>query len=214
MNINELITITIEKAQNGDFLVAGLVLFFIILFNINNISDFLVRREERKWKYIKETIGLDSISDNVKKLLEEELNKIVFRKITGISASKNMRETILKLISLPDGELQDSHFTKARQHLHMHNNKLEVKLEIIDWFHHKFSWFSAIYVALWVFIAFAIPFTVHTMTATQLILNLLIGFALLGFFMFLVSQTVPYSVAKKIKPLLEKYQQDQANEPA
>lgn len=211
--MNELINAAIEKAQAGDFLVAGFILFFIIIFNMNNISDFLVRREERKWKYIKETIELDAISGNVKKLLEEELNKIAFRKITGISASKNMRETILILISLPDGELQDNHFTKARQYLHMHNNKLEVKLEAIDWFHHKFSWFSAIYVALWVFIAFALPFAVHTMTTTQLVLDLLIGFALLGFFMFLVSQTVPYSVAKKIKPLLEKYQQEQTNQP-
>lgn len=192
---------------NDNWPVLALVAFLVLVFNLKSIQEFLEKQGTRKENFIKEAIELKSVSDSARKLLEEELDYLIVKKATGISADKYMREAILQILEKSKGDLQIFHFARAREHIRMKDKKLVIELGSIDWIQHKYHWFGAIFMALLAFIAFAAPIAAKAITAYQFATSYLLGFAAFAFSMFIVSQTIPYAIAKRIAAKLVKYQE-------
>lgn len=202
--LEKLLEHLLNSLDKGNWLVVIVIIAIAVIVNIKAILEFFERRGKRRDEFVKESLKLEEVKDSTRFFLEEELNYLVFKRITGISANKILREKIKILIDKSNGELQTFQLAHASNHLKMKDGKLTINITIADNIEYIFNWSFAIFILLFSLFCLLLPIIVKGIAIQQIVI--FIGLSVLMFFfgLFLVSQTLPIFVAKKIHPIIEK----------
>jgi hypothetical protein len=210
--LEKLLKLAIENANLTTwlaFLVSAIIL--TVLKNIKSIIEYSERKDSKREKYIKDMLRIKSIDAITKNFLEEEINCIVFRKMTGITADRVNRETIASIIERSNGELPAFRIARAWRFLKMKDRKLHVQIKKVDTAEHYFNRGAAAVMTLFTVAVVLQIFILKGTTPVQM--GALVAMGLLGFSFasFLIFQDFPYRVAKAIEPIIIRVQQEGAN---
>ncbi|WP_374327382.1 hypothetical protein [Azonexus sp.] len=202
--LDKILDTLLKSLENGNWLVVILVVAIAVVVNLRAILEFFERRGTRREEFVKDALKIDVVRDAARSVLEEELNYLVFKRVTGISADRALREKIKSLVDRSDGELQTFQFARARKHTTMKDGKLLIRITRSDKIEHLFNWSFAVLVAVFALLAFMLPTTVKGASFQQVAIFIGLGTLMFFFALFLVSQTTPITVAKHIKPIVER----------
>lgn len=206
--IDKLLEPLLKALETGNWGIVFVVVAIALIFNLRPVLDFLERREGRREEFVKDAIKIEAVAGAARSFLEEELNYLLFKKVTGIAANRALRDKIKDIVDRSAGEIQTFQLAKAKSHIKMKDGKLRVETTGIDkaeWF---FNWTLAIAMAFSALVFFMLPSAIKGITLQQLGTLMGLGFLLFLFALFLVSQTIPYSVARKLQPIVAKLESD------
>lgn len=210
--IDKLLDPLLKGLENGNWGIVFVVVAIALIVNLRPILEFLERRESRREEFVKEAIKIDAVAGSVRSFLEEELNYLLFKKVTGIPANRALREKIKDVVDRSAGEIQTFQLARAKKHMKMKDGKLEVSIDTsdkVEWF---FNWFAAIAMALFALGFFMLPSAIKGVTLQQLVTLMGLGFLFFLFALFLVSQTIPLSVARKLEPIITRLEFSSKND--
>lgn len=205
--LDELIKKLIDSLENGNWLIALVVIAIAIIVNLKDILEFLERQGNKKEEFIKEALKIDSVKGAARTFIEEELNYLIFKKVTGISADKVFREKVKEIIEKAEGELQFFQVARARKHLSVKEGKIIVKLSGWDRVEYYFNWVVAANTVVFGLLFLILPTTIKGLTIYQFAVFFFVSIISFFFSVFLAGQTMPFSEAKRIQPLIERVQQ-------
>jgi hypothetical protein len=201
----------LNALQNGNWGLFFVVIAIALIINLRAIQEFLEYRESRHERFVKEAIKIDSVDPLVRSFLAEELDHVLFKRVTGISADRALREKIKDLVDRSGGELKVSQIAKAKSHVKMKSGRLLIEFTAFDKFHSIVNYCFAIVIAVYALIFFMLPSAIKGVTIQQLTVFMLIGILLFFFSLFIISQTSPYQVARKLKPIIESLETQRAD---
>ena len=193
-----------KALESGNWSYVFLVAAVGLVFNLRTIFDFFERRENRREEFVKDAIKIDAVVGAARSFLEEELNYLLFKKVTGIAANRALREKLKDIVDRSGGEIQTFHLARVRGLLKMKDGKLTIvvgRFERFEWF---LNWVLAIAMALSALTFFLLPSSIKGMTFQQLASLMGLGVMFFFFALFLVSQTIPVSAAKWLTPIVER----------
>lgn len=200
--IERLLDPLLKALESGSWGVVFLLVAVAVIVNLRPILEFLERRESRREEFVKAALQVDAVAGAARAFLEEELNYLLFKRVTGIAADRHLREKLKDIVDRSAGELQTYQLAKAKSHLQMKNGKLLVVFRTSDRVEWVFNWTSAVVMAFFAIVLLMLPSTIKGVTLQQLLTLMTLGVVFFLFALFLVSQTISYSVAKKIAPVI------------
>ena len=220
INENELISLTVSDPV---LLAIGVILFIpaLVLFKAKSIVDFIEKRRKSKVINISNALECKYIDELTEGLTKEHLkNELInehFYLSTGISVEKELREAILKAYHDAKGKLSFTHYRRALRYLSFlgcekDGLSLKVKLtssdKYVNWLATGYGWVLVILgiILLIGTILYAVTIIGNTLVV---ILSLSMGFFLIIFGLVMISQTLPFSSAMKIKTKLEEQKEKQ-----
>ncbi|MNV33415.1 hypothetical protein D3C71_1247820 [compost metagenome] len=201
--IDKLLDPLLNGLESGNWGVVFVVVAVALIVNLRPILDFLERRESRREDFVREAIKIDAVAGAVRSFLEEELNYLLFKKVTGIPANKALRDKLKEIVDRSAGEIQTFQLARAKNHLRMKEGKLNVVIELIDRVEWCFNWVAAIAMTLFALVFFMLPNAIRGINFQQLVALMGMGFLFFLFALFLVRQTIPLSVARKLQPIIK-----------
>lgn len=210
--IDKLLDPLLKGLESGNWGIVFVVVAVALIVNLRPILDFLERRESRREEFVKEAIKIEAVAGAVRSFLEEELNYLLFKKVTGIPANRALRDKLKDVVDRSAGEIQTFQLARAKKHIKMKDGKLKVVLDTsdkVEWF---FNWAAAIAMTLFALGFFMLPSAIKGVTLQQLATLMGLGFLFFLFALFLVSQTIPLSVARKLEPIITKLESTPEND--
>lgn len=202
--MEKIITPLIDEISKGNYTTVITIILITFVFNLTKISAFFEQRKRVKIALLNEALKSDQVSEKTKKFFKELIETDYFDRITGISIHKTLREELLNSHERANGNIRFSHFKKSAPYLILKDNKLSIKLTVIDILSFAYNLITALLALVgslmfFVFIFFAqYPSSTPVSLATNIIMLFLL---ILGF--LLTTQCVPiisiYHVRKHLK---------------
>ncbi|KAL0630452.1 hypothetical protein Q9L58_010701, partial [Maublancomyces gigas] len=202
--IDKLLEPLFKALESGNWGIVFVVVAIALVFNLRPIFEFFERREGRREDFVKEALKIEGVASVVRSLLEEELNYLLFKKVTGIAANQPLRDKLKDIVDRSAGEIQTSQLARAKSHIKMQGGKLHVTTSAFDKAEWLFNWAFAIAMAVFAVAFFMLPSAIKGITFQQLGSLMGLGVLFFLFALFLVSQTIPYSTARRLQPLIAK----------
>jgi hypothetical protein len=210
--IDKLFDPFLKGLESGNWGIVFVVVAVALIVNLRPILEFLERRESRREEFVKEAIKIEAVAGAVRSFLEEELNYLLFKKVTGIPANRALRDKIKDVVDRSAGEIQTFQLARAKNHIKMKDGKLRIIIDTSDKAEWLFNWVAAIAMTLFALGFFMLPSAIKGVTLQQLATLMGIGFLFFLFALFLVSQTIPLSVARKLEPIITKLESPPDND--
>lgn len=201
--IDKLLDPLLKGLESGNWGIVFVVVAIALIVNLRPILEFVERRESRREEFVKEAIKIEAVAGAVRSFLEEELNYLLFKKVTGIPANRALRDKLKDIVDRSGGEIQTFQLARAKKHLRMKDGKLKINIDTSDKVEWLFNWAAAIAMALFALAFFMLPTAaIKGVTLQQLVTLMGLGFLFFIFSLFLVSQTISLSVARKLEPII------------
>jgi hypothetical protein len=195
-----------KNIANENWLGIFVVLFSVFFWKAKNIVEFMMGLKSLREKSLLNALKLKEVTGATRLFLEEEINAIIFKKVSGVWAEKTLREKILDIHDRAKGELSLFQFQKARKHLRIRNEKIVITISTFDKAEYILNWSVALIMAVLAFFSFAVIFVAQKILLLQAATLIGTGFLFFVVSLFLIFQTIPYSVAKHIKLMIEELQ--------
>ncbi len=201
----------LEALKTGNWSVFFIVIAIAVLLNLRSLSEFLEDRATRHQRFVQEALKLEALNQTSRAFLEEELNYIVFRRITGISADEVLKEKLWDVISRSGGELQIRQLSKAREFIRMKDGKLQLVVTTYDVGYAIVNLVFGALVALIGLALFMLPGLVKQTSIDQILTSAAVGFVAFAFALFMVAQASPTFVARRLAPVLDRIEAPRAD---
>lgn len=190
------------------------VIFTLFLFRVKIIYDFIDEFNNRKLYSLRELLADDNISRKAKIILQDKIDLIAYKKVTGITADKYMQKKIIDCYENAEGRLKYSDFRRAFIFLEINDNgKLEIRKP--NFIERIFQWLSVlaslIIFLLLSFFLFAFVYATISISGRIALFLLIISLIfLLFFFLWHVSliptaNRITIEMEKKIDQKLRPY---------
>lgn len=185
---------------------------WLFFWNIPRIEPFYDLVKNKRKKLIREYINDNSLEEDTKETLKEELNSLVFREIFGIKANKNLRRSINSLVARVDIDILD--VKKSIRHIEIKSNLLSINLTSKDKvkycvniiFYFVFALASILFLLLFVLIRAGIlelNQEVSLTTGRMQIICLLCFVVYMFFARIFYKDVIAYKAAERLKEFLE-----------
>jgi hypothetical protein len=194
----------IDGIQTGNWSIVFVVVAVVVVVNLRSILEFLERRELRREEFVKDALKVEALAGAARVFLEEELNYLLFKKVTGIPADKPLREKLKSFIDKSAGEVQMWQLARAKEHLRIKDGKLIVVVGIWDRVNYYFNWFAAIIMAVFGLALMMLPVGSKGISLQQLMTFMGLGVVFFMTALFLLSQTTPVMSARRLTPMIER----------
>lgn len=145
-----------------------------------------------------------NLDDSLRQFIHEEIQHEHFLAVTGISASRPLREKLIEIQAKSTSGLRFHHFKRALLNLHYENGELNVRLSGLDKFEFLLNWsLVVLFVLTWIFCMYlAVAHRPFTLSYFALFIGL--GLASLAASLFFISATRFWFSARKIQKELER----------
>jgi len=208
--VEKLLDPLLKALESGSWGIAFLLVALAVIVKLRPIFEFLERQQSRREEFVKSALQVEAVAGAARSFLEEELNYLLLKKVTGISADRHLREKLKEIVDRSAGEIQTLQLAKAKSHLHLKDGTLSIVLHASDRFEWIFNWVFAVFMAFLAIALFMLPSTIKGITLQQLLSLMALGVVFFVFALFLVSQTISFSVAKNIAPIIAALESRQA----
>ena len=192
----------------------GLV-FIGVIFNLRSIFNFFSESYGRR-KFIKASLMIPFVEKDTKFLLKEELNRLLFKKATGINADYILRHKLVDVIEQSLGGIQISRLKKIKGYIKIKEGEFKIDISSIDkgiYGINRLLLVVSIIYSLYFFILFekAMMFITISYVTTSITLFTAVGSLL--FARLLWRQIDAYSEAKKLEPIIKTYEKEKNSKP-
>jgi hypothetical protein len=206
MNVNEIIELVRSSLGTDNWFLIPVGLTAIVIYKIKNIVEFFDHLSVRRLTFIKDACTLQALDDPTRKVLIQELNKIVYRRLTSIRADQFMRKRIDEVIESSKGELVIAQFTNAGGHLQTIDQKLVVQITTTDKVESRFSQCLAIFIFFCAFVVMMLPIFALKVNTLQMLIIVSIGLVMFLSAVPVISPYLRYIAAVRLKPVLARLQ--------
>lgn len=206
--LEKIFEILVKSVENGNWLLLVFVVAFALIVNTKNIADVYWQLRHRKLEFLKDALAHSEITGATRLFVKEEFNTHVFRQATGICAGKCLREKLDELYEKSNGELTVYQLFRAQRHFKLADGRLVFDYSTSDYVEFYFNWAMAPLMVVFSIIFFLFPLAVPNLTLIQFFLLFVISLFLAMLGIFLVKQTEPLSVAKRIQPVVARLELD------
>jgi hypothetical protein len=203
--IENLATQLIDSLKNGNWLLASLVLILIGIFKLPSLIDFFEQQGRKRIIQIEGLLTNSHIDEPTRDALKDELNRIAFRKATGISGSKILREEVVKMIENSNGELQPLQIARAQQYISVESGRLKITLGTSDRIWSIFNLGIAVYLGLTGLVLLVTMMTQSGLGFLKFITYVLSSITFFAFSILIGTEASRYSAGKLIKQKLVRY---------
>ncbi|MGD9169712.1 MAG: hypothetical protein PVI97_06575 [Candidatus Thiodiazotropha sp.] len=194
----------IELFVEGKYLAFALAIVLGLIFNAHNILAFADRLKKRRIELLKEAADLSTISENLKRHFEDELEGEYFRLSHKARMDKGIRDACIELYSRVERRISFTHFIRARSHLELHDGRLLVNISIFHKIGYYYNMIAGTGMSLVGFSLITIVSSLQQATALHVLIWLGMCVFLMMFGFFMLSQTFSVYSAKKIREFSEK----------
>lgn len=195
----------IDSLENDNWLLASLVLVLIAAFKLPSLLDFFEQKGHKKISQIEALLANNHIDEPTRSALKDELNRIAFRKATGISGNKELRDEVVKIIENSNGELQHHQIARAKQYISLESGKLKITLGTADRIWSLLNFGIAAYLGLTGLILLLIMMTQSGLGFLKFITYVLSSITFFVFSILIGTEASRYSAGKLIKQKLVRY---------
>jgi hypothetical protein len=210
MNIKEITELIVKLHETGYWLLIPAALTALAMSRIKNIVEFFDHLSVRRLTFIKEASALEALDVSTRKVLAQELNKIVYQRVTQIRTDPLMRKRIDEIIETSKGELVIAQLTNARGHLQTTDHKLVVQIAKADKIESFLSLCLASFVIFLAITLLIAPALVLKATGLQIVVMAFLGLLLFWSAMLIASPFFTYTSAVRLKPVLARLQNQSA----
>jgi hypothetical protein len=206
MNIKEIGEFILELYKTGYGLLIPVALTALAMSRIKTIVEFFDHLSMRRLTFIKEASALEALDGPTRKLLTQELNKIVYQRVTQIRTDALMRNRIDEIIEASKGELAIAQFTNAVGHLQTIDQNLVVQITTIDKAESRFSQCLAMFIFFCAFVVMMLPIFVLKVNTLQMLTIVSVGLVMFLSAVPVISPYLRYTAAVRLKPVLARLQ--------
>ncbi|WP_299182600.1 hypothetical protein [uncultured Neptuniibacter sp.] len=97
--------------------VLALAFVFGLFAVLRNLSEFAWKQKERKVSHIKTALEIENLSDEVRFVLVEDMNRTLFMNVTGIPGDRYTRQIYAELLEKSEGDLTINQLRRASNFL-------------------------------------------------------------------------------------------------
>lgn len=150
-----------------------------------------------------EAIADDSISEKLKAHFKDEIQGEYFYQLHKMKVDKFKRDLLLETHNKLKGEITLKQFQRANNQLIVKDEKLVVDISKFEGFAFYYNMSMGILMAIFGFALLSVPVNLSDPTIYKIFSWLLVCTFLIGFGFFMVYQTFPVIIAKRIRKALE-----------
>lgn len=204
--MDKILEILTSEFSKGNWNVIILVITIVMIFKFTELENFLDRRLGGKVKSLRDYLSVPELDVTNKEFLIEEINRHIFWKISKISADRKYRDIIKKIVSDSDGTISYHSISKISKYLEMKDGKILIKFNNWAKFDNLFNYFMFSLMSFFFILILSIPLSSPELNFQQASSIVVVEFLILSFAIFLLFQTIPMRIAKKIMVKLEQIQ--------
>ncbi|WP_415885661.1 hypothetical protein ACMXYO_13750 [Neptuniibacter sp. QD37_6] len=104
----------------------AVALIFGLLAVVKGIADFAWSQKDRRITHLKNALEIDQLSEDVKFVLTEDINRSLFMKVTGIPTDQYTRQVYVDLLKKSEGDLTINQLRRGSQFLSFEDKKITV----------------------------------------------------------------------------------------
>jgi hypothetical protein len=174
-----------------------------LIFNSVKILAFFEAIQSRRKAFLESALKVESLDEPSRSMLNEEINRYYFKKITGITANSALRAKINQLVSRQDAPINIFQLARIRNHLKLNAGKLSITIDKFDYVYAGYNLLLAIPVALLAVSLLLLTIPIKPIDIRS-ILGLYVSSSLLFCVaLFLLAQAIPVIVARRLIPVLK-----------
>ena len=195
----------LEYLGDGQYITFAVATVVGLLFNAQKILSFADSFRKRRIELLKEALRFETINENLKRHLEDEVEGEYFRLTHKVKMDKGIRDASINLYTKLERQLSFLHFIRARNHLELINGDLKVVISSFDKVGYYYNLIVGIAMLLTGFLFSTIINTMQDPTLFKVLVW--IGFCLffIAFGFFLLAQTFSIKSAKKVDQYIRQY---------
>jgi hypothetical protein len=188
--------------EQGHLYTVLLVIAIAVIFKLNAILQFFDHQGRKRVSFVQSALKIDEITEDSRLFFKEELNFLLFKKITGISRDRLFQNKALELIRKSKGEIRAVHIERAQKYMSINNGTLIVTLSLWDKIEFVLNHSVAIIMILVSLSTIVLPIASKGISFSQTLTYIILGVLSFFFAIFSFRETVPYKTARGIKPKL------------
>ena len=191
-----------DSLNNGNLLVAFLVVVIAFIFHYKKIVDFFEERRRAKISRLLEARNCEYLSELAKERIQEELATEYFKLATGVRLEKNAREILLRTAARCSENVDFVHFKRAIPHMRFSGKRLKVEISKYAVVGH---WFNLIFGLFLVIVGLGfVGFIPYLVSGSKQFLVFFVEAAFFIFFgMFMISESFSVFSARLIQKALK-----------
>lgn len=186
----------------GEYFLASIALVFAILLNLEKILSMVDSHKKKRIVLLNEAIADESISDHLRSHLKDEIQGEYFYQVHKMKMDKFKRDLLLETHNQLKGEITLKQFQRANNQLIVKNEKLVVDISKIDNVSLYYNMIMGVLMAVMGFALLSVPVSLDEPTIYKILSWLVLCTFLIGFGFFMVYQTFPIIIAKRIRTAL------------
>jgi len=195
-----------SEILKGNWIVVISAIVIIIFFKFTEFEKFFDRRFGGKIKSLTDSMLIPELDVTNKEFLTEKINRHIFFEVAKISADAKYRGVIKKIVSNSDGKIGYYSISKIAKYLEMKDGKILVKFNKFYKFDNVFNYFMFSVMSFFFILILSIPLSTTGWNFQQAASIVVVEFLILSFAIFLLFQTIPMRIAKKVMVELERIQ--------
>ncbi len=166
----------------------------LLLFYSRSLTEFFEYLGTRKQKHLTTALESGKTEDIVNAAMQEQLNRILYKKTTGIFANQKLRKNLHRVVSDPTCNIEIDDLSKVKSFLQVKDNRLEIN---INWTH-KFEYWLITAGSIIVILSGAMYGAIAFLGAGDSL-----KLQLVGVVFFLVYYTIGLLLVVKLRPRLK-----------
>lgn len=190
----------LKAIDKGWVYVVAFIVFAFFTY-IPKIIKYLEVKKKKKIGYLNKALKCEFVTGLTRMYLQEELATEHFRLCTNMNVEKKRRENIIRFYNNYKGELSFVDFKRALPHLIIKNQKIEIKITMLDGFFYACNYIVGV---LSILIFIGIMFYIKPLIGSNLegfFILFSVGVFLMLFGVSLFWQNLPMVSAMKIRRL-------------
>ncbi len=202
----QVLTIILEAIKNGKWELVITTILIVLIYRLPTIVNSYESNASKREKYAKEAIKIESLSKTVHGFLEEEINYLVFKRLTGIKAHAELRSKIKEITQRANNQLTIDLLSRAWRYVKYNeeNKKLSVRITISDKIVLFLQTFLVIYILGIYLLLLSLDDRIALLPAPELSGLIASCFVLLEGLIILIWDFMAFPIARDLKPIIEK----------
>lgn len=188
--------------EGGQYWLASVVIVFAVIVNIEKILSIVDTQSKKRLTLLKDAISDGSITENLKSHLKDEIQGEYFYQTHKIHMDKFKRDLLIETHNKLKGEITLKQFKKANNQLIVKDEKLHVEITNLDKLSLYYNVFFGILMAIFGFVILSVPVSLVEPDIYNIIKWLALSLFFICFGFFMVYQTFPIIIAKRIRNAL------------
>ncbi|MCV6612857.1 MAG: hypothetical protein OIF55_19030 [Amphritea sp.] len=199
-----------RHVSEGNPLIAVFVGILLAIALFRQLYSLTLELKERRNNDLKGALELEGLSDDVRFVIQESLNRTYFYRATGLTSDPFTRSKISRFLKSTKGDISLFGIKRVSEYINVKNGKLLIEFRKIDVIDYYSSMMVAVASGLLFLIAVVMVLIIWRETPLEALTVAIVGGMMLATSLHSIWKVSNFSIAKTvIKPALEKFEKSE-----